>query len=74
MPLVMEEIMGVVLGEEETLNPQERVQKPSVEHAPVPQILEETVEVARLIARAAEQTEVASPCGRDRRDGEFGLA
>ena len=34
---VMEEIMAIV-QEEEKLFPQERVQQPTVEHAPVPQI------------------------------------
>ena len=43
---VKEETMAVV--QEEKLVPQERVQQPTVEHAPVPQILEETVEVVRL--------------------------
>ena len=40
---VMEETMAVV--QEEELVPRERVQQPTVERAPVPQILEETVEV-----------------------------
>ena len=40
----MAEIVAVV-QEEEKLMPQERVQQPTFEHAPVPQILEETVDV-----------------------------
>ena len=42
---VKEEIVAV-LQEEEKLVPQDRVQQPTVEHAPVPQLLEETVELA----------------------------
>ena len=54
VPPVMEEIMAVV-QEEEKLIPQERVQQPTVERAPVPQILEETVEVA-LMERVQRRT------------------
>ena len=47
-PPVMEEIMAV--QEQEKLVPQGRVQQPTVEHAPVSQILAETVEVEVVLA------------------------
>ena len=43
VPLVMEEIAAV--AQEEELVSQERVQQPTVEYAPVPQFLGETIEV-----------------------------
>ena len=55
VPPVMEEVVAVL--QEEKLVPQERVQRPTVGHAPVPQILEETVEVVRR-ERVQQQTVV----------------
>ena len=71
---VIEEIMTVV-QEKEKLATQERVQQPNVEHAPVRQILDETVEMVRLapcmsaIPDRQANCGFASVCGRDRRDG-----
>ena len=60
VPPVMEEIVAFVEEEEEKLAPQERWQQRAVEHAPVPQILEETLEVKlapheQVQQRTAEQ-------------------
>ena len=41
----------MAVAQEEKLIPQERVHQPTVEHAPVPQILEETVEVVERVQR-----------------------
>ena len=59
VPLAMEEVMAVVQEEEEKLVPQERVQQQTVLHAPVPQILEETVEVVRFVQRERVQQRTA---------------
>ena len=71
VPPVMEVIVAVV-QDEEKLVPQKRVQQPTVEHAPVPHIPEETVEMMRLVQRTAEQMQCGSRCGRDRRVVEVG--
>ena len=44
-----------VVQEAARLDPQERVQQRTVEHAPVPRILEETVEVVRFIPQERVQ-------------------
>ena len=57
---VREEIIGVV-QEEEKLFLQERMQQPTVEHAPVPQIREETVEVVLAPTERVQQRTVDVP-------------
>ena len=57
VPLVVEEIVAVV-QEKDKLLPQDR-EKTDVEHAPVPQILGETVEV---VARRNEFNDALSMC------------
>ena len=54
---VMEEIVAVV-QEVVRLVPQERVPQRTVEHVPVPRILEETVEVVRLVPQERVQQRI----------------
>ena len=55
------------------------MQQRTVEHAPMPQVLEETVEKVRLASRERAQQRTAEQVvdvhqfsGRDRREGEVG--
>ena len=57
------------------LVPQERVQKRVVEHPPMPQTLEETVEVVLAPHERVQQPGASAPiCVRDRRGREIGPA
>ena len=60
VPRVTAEIMTVVQAEEK-LVPLERVQWPTVENAPVPQILEETVEVVLATTERVQRRTVDVP-------------
>ena len=48
-------LLVAVVQKEEKLVPQERVQQRTADHAPVPRLLEETVEVVRLVPRESVQ-------------------
>ena len=61
VPPVMDEIMAVAQEEEEKLFPQERVQQATVEHVPVPQILEEIVEVVLASVERVQRRTVDVP-------------